>query len=167
MKCISLWQPWASAVALRLKLIETRGWRTAYAGRIAIHAAKHWTKAEQQIVRERRAAGDPLPDDLPLGAVVATTNIVFCVPTDQLVEPLSSRERAYGDYSAGRWAWYLNDTVALREPIPFKGAQGFFEVPDDLFTDEERIGHPGVASPLNPVSVWPFPSSSRPLSPRA
>lgn len=27
MKCISLWQPWASAIACELKRIETRSWR--------------------------------------------------------------------------------------------------------------------------------------------
>jgi hypothetical protein len=41
-KCISLWQPWASLVAVGAKRIETRGWATAYRGRLGIHAAKRW-----------------------------------------------------------------------------------------------------------------------------
>jgi hypothetical protein len=39
MKAISLSQPWASAIALDLKSIETRSWQTKYRGRIAIHAS--------------------------------------------------------------------------------------------------------------------------------
>lgn len=38
--CISLWQPWASALAIRSKRNETRSWATSYRGPIAIHAAK-------------------------------------------------------------------------------------------------------------------------------
>jgi hypothetical protein len=40
MKAISLWQPWATLVAIGAKTIETRGWSTSYRGPIAIHAAK-------------------------------------------------------------------------------------------------------------------------------
>jgi hypothetical protein len=43
MKCISLWQPFASAVALGIKKIETRSWMTYYSGPIAIHAAQKCT----------------------------------------------------------------------------------------------------------------------------
>lgn len=40
MKILTLWQPWASLVADRSKLYETRSWGTDYRGLIAIHAAK-------------------------------------------------------------------------------------------------------------------------------
>jgi hypothetical protein len=39
MKAISLWNPWAYAVPLGLKGVETRSWATNYRGPIAIHAA--------------------------------------------------------------------------------------------------------------------------------
>lgn len=39
-KGLSLWQPWASLIALKVKTIETRGWSTNYRGTLAIHAAK-------------------------------------------------------------------------------------------------------------------------------
>lgn len=39
-KAITLWQPWASLVAVGAKKIETRSWATAYRGPLAIHAAK-------------------------------------------------------------------------------------------------------------------------------
>lgn len=40
MKALTLWQPWASLVALGIKTIETRSWSTQYRGPLAIHAAK-------------------------------------------------------------------------------------------------------------------------------
>lgn len=40
MQALSLWQPWATLIAIGAKTIETRSWGTRYRGRIAIHAAK-------------------------------------------------------------------------------------------------------------------------------
>lgn len=37
---LSLWQPWASLVALGAKTIETRSWSTKYRGPLLIHAAR-------------------------------------------------------------------------------------------------------------------------------
>lgn len=45
MKALTLWQPWASLIALGVKTIETRGWSTNYRGPLAIHAAKRPPKA--------------------------------------------------------------------------------------------------------------------------
>lgn len=39
-RCLSLWQPHAQAIALGLKPYETRGWSTSYRGPLAIHSAK-------------------------------------------------------------------------------------------------------------------------------
>ena len=39
-RIISLWQPWASLIALNLKQYETRSWGAPYRGKLAIHAAK-------------------------------------------------------------------------------------------------------------------------------
>lgn len=41
MKAVSLWEPWATLVRLKIKRIETRGWSTSYRGPLAIHATKH------------------------------------------------------------------------------------------------------------------------------
>ena len=50
MKAISLWQPWASLIAIGAKSIETRSWpapRALIGDRIAIHAAKTTTGFDQ------------------------------------------------------------------------------------------------------------------------
>lgn len=146
MKCISLWQPWSSAIPLGLKRIETRGWATNFRGRFGIHASLRWTGAQKHFHAARREAGDCLPEELPLGAIVATAVLVRVVPVQALLDGgLNELERAYGDYGAGRFGWILEDVIALRNPIPFKGSQGFFNVPDELFTQGSMVPGSNVA----------------------
>ena len=40
MTAITIWQPWASLIAVGAKRFETRSWPTSYRGPIAIHAAQ-------------------------------------------------------------------------------------------------------------------------------
>ena len=127
MKAISLWQPWASAMALGLKTVETRHWWTGQRGLIAIHAAKRWTAEEREFT-----AAMGLPPVLPLGAIVAVGELVEVKRSEQLVGQLSEQELGWGNYGPGRYGWIFRNVVALNEPVPFRGAQGFFEVPDDL-----------------------------------
>ncbi|MFH1186297.1 MAG: ASCH domain-containing protein [Chloroflexota bacterium] len=159
MKAISLWQPWASAIALGSKRIETRGWATAYRGPLAIHAAKLCIKSELRAYSHNpiwKGALDlgsplepcqPLWESLPFGAIVAVVRLKQCYPTYAIAEHLL-RERhkrpwdgdglcgwteySMGDFGPGRFGWLLADVRALPKPIPFRGAQGFFEVPDSL-----------------------------------
>jgi activating signal cointegrator 1 len=156
MICISLWQPWASAIPLRLKAIETRGYETKVRGRFAIQASKRWTKGERDFTAARRRAGDPLPDPMPLGVIVATAVLHDVVPTTMLLAAgVSDLERMYGDYAPGRFGWLLRDVVPLENPIEWSGKQGFFHVPDELFPAEARV------APASPQSrLWPFPVSA-------
>jgi len=41
-------------------------------------------------------------------------------------EPDAKTERAFGDYSPGRWAWLLADVKPLTTPIPARGALGLW-----------------------------------------
>jgi hypothetical protein len=47
---------------------------------------------------------------------------------------LTERERAFGAYVPGRWAWMTAaaSRVVLAEPIPMRGAQGLRELAPDL-----------------------------------
>lgn len=183
MKCISLWQPWASLIAIGAKHCETRSWETLYRGPIAIHAAKTWNRALAM-----RATTDPhcqalkkggvqishwkSGDALPKGAILATAVLAGCVRIDATNAPMpryscrniacsihvapgrptpihrggsdyqcpicfswmrpEPSEYAFGDYTPGRFRWNLSDIVRLAKPVPFKGRQGLFDVPDGL-----------------------------------
>ncbi len=64
---------------------------------------------------------------LPFGAIVATTEMEDCVPTE-MISNLSDLERMLGDFSPGRFGWVLNQVRRLDKPIPVCGSQGFFFV---------------------------------------
>jgi len=135
MKALSLWQPYASAVALGLKTYETRSWTTKVRGPITIHASKRWGPAERDLSRNAaRIHGQPLLAEPPLGAIVAIAEIAEVFRTEDIREKLSADELFFGDYDDGRYAWRLENVRALRTPIPIRGWQGFFPVPDELLT---------------------------------
>lgn len=47
-------------------------------------------------------------------------------------------ERQMGDFSPGRYGWELNKIQPLAEPIPYRGLQGLFNVPDELLARERE-----------------------------
>lgn len=137
MKAVSLWQPWATLIAIGAKRIETRNWpapRSIVGQRIAIHAAKR--TSELWICQEPPFNEYVHEAELPLGAVIATAVIARCVEMNELsiaeLERTRPHEAAFGHYAIGRFAWVLRDVVQLPEPVSFRGAQGVFDVPDEL-----------------------------------
>ncbi len=132
MRALSLTQPWASLVCLGVKKIETRSWQTPYRGQLAIHAAKGFPKdaramcLKEPFKRVLMAAGIESVADLPLGALLATVQLLDCIPTGKVRSQISSEEYAFGDYSAGRFAWILEDVQPLAVPVPAKGALGLW-----------------------------------------
>lgn len=136
MKAISLWQPWASAIALLLKHNETRGWATRYRGPLAIHAAKRWQEDQKVFANLLQEQGLRFPvGSVQLGCVVAVCWLEDCVPTSAVLPTISKQEQLFGNYGPGRYAWLLRDVVALKGPVQFSGKQGFFEVPDQLLAE--------------------------------
>lgn len=145
-KVISLWQPWASLVALGEKTIETRSWKTNYRGPLAIHATASMPKLAKELcltAHFKTALWRNLiitPLELPLGKIIATCNLTECYEilpdthnyafygTSQMGIALhkNSSEYAFGDYTPGRYAWILKDIEMLSEPILAKGQQGFW-----------------------------------------
>jgi activating signal cointegrator 1 len=137
------------------KHIETRSWQTTYRGPLAIHQAQGLGPvggkrglvqliAMSNTMRETiNRAGFTTVDDFPRGAIVAMCELVACEETDPEYDAamggwwkiiggkrmrweLTDQERAFGDYSAGRYAWLLSNIRALPEPIPARGALGLW-----------------------------------------
>lgn len=167
MKCISLWQPWATLIAIGAKRIETRSWETLHRGPIAIHAAK-----KRSLELDRMCVTSPFAEALgvrmhgrqilykcgekhepmPFGCIVAVASLVKVVRTEAVTfarhsgAPLKvldagadvmveyrpdDAEMAFGDYSPGRFAWLLADVKPFPAPLPWRGEQGMFDVPDE------------------------------------
>lgn len=141
MKAVSLWQPWASLVACGAKTVETRSWpapRSVEGQRIAIHAAKRTSELAilrepvfRDALRERRDRVRLVGGELPLGHIVATAVLVDCflMSATRCADTRANAplEYAFGHWEPGRFGWQLAD-VEVVDPIPYRGAQGVFDV---------------------------------------
>lgn len=131
---ISLWQPWASLMAIGAKTIETRGWPTSYRGPILIHAAALWNRHLQATCKTepfRSVMADlgMKPDALPRGALVGSVRISGCARVEHGAQlPTRAQELAFGNYAPGRWMWHTDAPVKFRSPIPLHGHQRIFRV---------------------------------------
>ena len=94
LKALSLWQPWASLIAVGAKRIETRSWPTKHRGPIAIHAS-----AKTDHIKGELEKTGPIADalkkagimktygplgvladaEVPVGAVIAVADLVDCI----------------------------------------------------------------------------------------
>lgn len=136
MKILTLWEPYATLMALGEKRVETRSWYTSYRGPTAIHAAK----LGQNNYRYPAKMADTLHYfekalegvSIAPGHVVAVVNVAECLFTGTsnhdlklwVMDILSDKEKAFGDYSAHRYGWLTDDVFRLPVPIPYKGGQG-------------------------------------------
>ena len=158
MKGITLHQPWASAIAFKLKEYETRPRKTNYRGLIAIHAGK--TKADDKVFESLSTIPwnehlvRPMSrkwlsvngDDFPTGAIVAVAEISDCIAMDDdTIAAQSAQERVLGHWETGRHAYKLENIQALPKPIPVSGKQGLWNVDDEtLALIKEQIELPEV-----------------------
>jgi hypothetical protein len=138
MKALTLTQPWATLVAIGAKKVETRSWSTNYRGLLAIHAAKGFPELAQQvcftepfrsvllhqssarIIWNRQTKSS----DFPLGQVIAIAQLVNVIAVEKYLAV--GQEAAFGDYSAGRFAWILKDLKILETPVSAKGSLGLW-----------------------------------------
>jgi hypothetical protein len=164
-----LWQPWASAIAVGAKRVETRSWGTSYRGPVAIHASKRrhlwelislgaswtWCGAFTSLGLDF-GNGPKLVELLPFGAFVAVADLVDCRPTDSFTQaeldaPRRAEERGehahlyewterqMGDFSLGRFGWVLENIRRLPAPIPFRGRQGLWTIGPDAAAEIEAL----------------------------
>lgn len=144
MKALTIWQPWASLIAAGFKPYEYRRWPApgfVRGQRIVIHAAKRpldiqsippiFTAWQRDAIDGRNIAGGcALLDDvlrgiveLPFGAGIAT---------GVLGRPRRATELFSGaddpdSIDPAAWAWPIGDVRPFPQPIPARGAQGFWD----------------------------------------
>lgn len=141
MIALSLWQPWASLIAIGVKPYETRDWpppAKLIGQRIAIHAAKKAVSSD-----DRAWAAEHGATDLPLGAIVCTARLIAAYQCGPAVSCQAVRIVGYrgskkgtapaellvdefGDYALGRWAWALDTISRFSDPVPALGRQGLW-----------------------------------------
>lgn len=157
-KAVSLWEPWASLMALGAKTIETRDRKVHFRGLLLIHAARKWSIEQERFLMtpEVQEALRPLIAEHPVhrghtdqvreyhlgrGRALALVKLHACVSTSGVFSPdlvpelraMVDRERTFGDYRPNRWLWVTSDRQRLK-PFQVRGHQGFFnvELPEPL-----------------------------------
>jgi len=119
MPALSIQQPWAWAILYAGKDVENRKWKTAFRGRVVIHASKTYDwDGHNWLLNEGYHV--PPPDTLPRGANVGEATIVDCVE-------VNGADR-FSAWAFGPFAFLLDDPEPYADPIPQRGALGFFTV---------------------------------------
>ena len=143
MRAQTIWQPYASAIAMGLKVYETRTWRPRLhmaKQLVAIHAGK--TFYRDALLPPQVAA--VLGHYLPRGAIVAVAYLegvyqAECVARDfARGSKKGSLELELGDFSSGRWAWKYTKVCELAMPIPMLGMQGLWNITDETIVNQLR-----------------------------
>lgn len=140
MRAWGLNQPHADMVIRGVKRIETRPapCGTLVGKRIVIHAnlthkwaAMHaaWPFNEHDLSRVAYGA--------LIGTVVVKQMWPMSASYAEGMARLNRREHALGDYAEGRWGFALAEPRPFPTPVPWKGKQGVFMLPDDLVTRAE------------------------------
>lgn len=129
MKATTLYQPWATLVAIKAKGFETRSWAIKHRGPIAIHAAKtfpRWAKdlCKTEPFRSVLSLAGYTVENLPLGKVVAIAEVKDCVQMTRDNMP-PEPERSFGHYEPGHYFWKLGNVKPI-DPIAATGAQGLW-----------------------------------------
>lgn len=165
MKGLSVHQPYASLLAWGAKRYETRGWRASYTGWLAIHAGKSMEvlldMAEELSAFAQRKEDPGLMtlffldvldkrgvdrsqftlNDLPRGALVGVAKLTGYHPGSTLLPTLTAQEKAFGYFDESheqRFGWCMESPFMLPEPIPFRGQQGLFGIPDPVVGEIQR-----------------------------
>lgn len=159
MKALTVWQPWASLIIAGAKPYEFRGWkapRSLIGQRIVIHAAAKKMDRDETLdlyrLRQLRDRDDQarlawaetclhadqaemillkaFSGDLPMGAGLGTAVIGEPRPGPEIAEEFGvPRANDSGRDEHANWGWPMLDIEAWPEPIPMRGAQGFWNWP--------------------------------------
>jgi|GEM_PF-1966303 len=130
MKALSVRAPWWWYLLHGYKPVENRSRQWNIRGTIALHASAWWNLTQirlDNVAAESMAADSGLEIEKPLnwadvraagGCLVGTIQIVDCVSTHS------------SPFFTGPHALVVRNPVVFLKPVPFRGAQGFFDVPN-------------------------------------
>jgi hypothetical protein len=131
LRCLSIWEPWATLILRRAKRVETRDWASSYRGAIGIHASVTF-RPEQRLLCASPEFAAVLGEDpqFHLGCLLGVGKLTACFrlgeqSTYRLLNgrdlAITAQERAFGNFAPGRFGWLIEDVVALEEPIAVRG----------------------------------------------
>ena len=140
MKALTVRQPYAWAIIHGGKDVENRSTAWRYRGPLAIHAAARLDqqgRTDPDVLRAWNKRMHPLLCDVPnltLGAIIGVVDLVG-------VHVERPRWSARTCWCESDWAQIdcfhlmLANPRPLATPVPYKGRQGLWDVPDELVAD--------------------------------
>ena len=175
MKAISVYQPAATFIAMKWKTIETRTharFELLEGQRIAIHAAKKDVRVPASLYDYLPAA---LRDSLQLSNILLSmdTNRGKIVCTAQVTKARWAvmvdfdLRKAWNEQAmcevGGKFLLFLEEIEPIN-PVPFRGRQGIFNVPDELVKKlialRPRAAQGREADSHSASNSWPRGSSA-------
>ena len=129
----TLYQPWAWLVATGMKPLENRPkgfWRRNFRGWFWIHAGARISvhEAERAAALARTNGVTSLPPEvmLPHGAIIGMARVTGCL---DVPDPGSLPD---GWRMEGKLGFVLAEARPLKTPVPARGYQCFWRVPEDV-----------------------------------
>lgn len=123
MKALTICQPWAWAIAEGIKTVENRTWPTSYRGPLLIHAGQSRVWMPDACAALRECHHIEVPSGLAFGVILGVCELVDCVRY-----PAASQALRDDPFADGPWCWLLEKFRPLKKPLPWRGAQGLFQV---------------------------------------
>ncbi|MCP4571454.1 MAG: hypothetical protein GY838_03810 [bacterium] len=139
MKCLTIRQPWAWAIVYAGKFVENRTWSTWYRGPLLIHAGLNTETfaADREWLHEHAHVG---ADDgcFAFGAIVGVAQLLDCCRPRYAADAFPGHvdPGKLATYAHGPICWCLDNRRAFATPIPYRGQQGLFDVPEDVVREE-------------------------------
>lgn len=123
MKALTIKQPWAHLIALGIKDVENRTWRTHFRGRIYIHASASKPEYFKNLTLVQlhslpvEAKENVVKRSYCTSAIIGEVEIVDCIKDSKSIWAIE-----------GSWHWVLKNAVMYEKPIPnVKGKLSFWE----------------------------------------
>ena len=124
MKVLTIREPFATLIKDKVKIYETRSWKTNYRGEIYIHAAKAKSKASNSSIASTYLKSQENPEH-----IICKCLLKDCIyMDDDFINEVKKNKEEYnsGHYEIGRYAWQLEVIEVLEEPIYAKGQLGIW-----------------------------------------
>lgn len=158
MRCLTVCNPYSHLICLpdddpRRKRVENRPWRTSITGELLIHAGKSrsWLHGDNY--------GIPL-SEMVFGAIIGICWLEGCakitpkyqsngdtITKVRLGNLLTDADKArwpwleYDEHAHGDYGLILSRCKRFPQPIEYRGAQGFFDVPRNVVAAQlEAVG---------------------------
>jgi predicted transcriptional regulator len=129
MKCLSLKQPFADLLSFGEKTIELRKWNTKFRGKFLIHASKN-------IDIEACERLDIDIDKLIKGAIIGSASLYNVKEYKNQEEFNKDKQKHFSiisKYFDGyKFGFLVKDARMFKEPIPYSGKLGFFNVDNSI-----------------------------------